>query len=123
MVGGDDAEPMELATEPELGAVTQAAASGEDGSLARESIQVTAEPRLPFDEERTNLVLGPRPASAPGDRDGHDDSALGMDDHAKTAGPRRPSERVVERAARQVKRSGGFGDGHIGMVPCRWRWP
>ena len=75
-----DAEPVELATEAHLCAITEPTASGELGLVTRMPIQVATQPRLPLDQERAHLSLGIRPAATTRRWDGHDDATIGMDD-------------------------------------------
>ena len=57
---------MELAAEAELGAVAEAATGGEGGSLSGVLVQVSAEPRLAFDEERSDMSIRVGPTAPPG---------------------------------------------------------
>jgi hypothetical protein len=75
---------------------------------------VLADPWLAFREERSGspLVLGPDGTS----RDRDDDPAFRVDDHPQDTRARRASERVPERAARQLGDRGSLGR-HGPMMP------
>jgi hypothetical protein len=57
---------MELAAEAELGAVAEAATGGEGGSVAGVLVQVAAEPRLAFHEERSDMSIRVGPTAPAG---------------------------------------------------------
>jgi hypothetical protein len=78
---------MQVAPEADPGAVAKAAASGELGTIPRLGRQVPTQPRLALGEERVDMTLGVRPAAPASCGYGHDDAALGVDDHAKATRP------------------------------------
>ena len=73
------AKSMELAPEADRRAVTQAAAGGDLGPVARLAREVAAQPRFAFAQEGVDVPLGVAPAAPPGRRHGHDDAALRVD--------------------------------------------
>ena len=107
--GRNEAEPVEVATEPDRGPIAKSAAGGEDGPLAGLAGQMAAQPRLAVGQERVDVALWIGPAAATGDGHGHDHASLGMDDHAQPARARRATERVRERATRQACHGGRLG--------------
>lgn len=117
-----EAEPVEVAAEADPRAVPKAAPGSELGSVASVTVQVTAEPRLAFDEEGTDMSLRIRPAAATGRRNGHDHAAVGMDDDPQAAGSGRAAERVVEWPSGQAHDRGGLGNGHgpDGATAASW---
>jgi hypothetical protein len=102
--GRCDPQAMELAPEAERGAVGEAAPGCQLGALARPSIQVAADPRLAFPQERLDPRLGMGPAPTVSGRDRDDEPELGVDRDPEVAGPSRVAENVVERRAAQRDR-------------------
>ena len=59
-----EAQPMEVAAEPDRRAVAQPAAGGELGAIARLPGEVAPEPRLALGEERVDVALRDPPSRA-----------------------------------------------------------
>src|SRR6185369_16658144 len=91
---GDHAQPVEVAAVPDRRSVGEPAAGGQLGALPGLAVEVAADPRLAIAQELVDEPLRMCPAAARRERDGYDESVLGIDRDPETPRPGGPAEDV-----------------------------
>ncbi len=101
---------MHLAAKADRGPIGEPASGGQLGPFRGLALDVAQEPRFALDQERLDMPFRVRPATPPGNRHGHHDPTVRVDDDAQAARPWRSTQRVVDRTRPQTDDGRGLDD-------------